>query len=60
MSPHAINDKYLPENGLEPPQLVNGDHIGWTSPTTDGTTPSESSGMASEPIAIVGMGEIRI
>ncbi len=60
MSPHAVGDTDRSGNEPEPPQLVNGDYTGISTPPLDGTTSSSSSSVASEPIAIVGMGEIRV
>lgn len=60
MSPHSTIDMLRSGSELEPPQLVSGDRTGWTTPNSDGTTSDESSRTASEPIAIVGMGKIRI
>lgn len=42
----------------EPPRLINGGYSGIDTPTSNGTTSSEISSVPSEPIAIVGMGEI--
>lgn len=60
MSPHADVDMHRSGSGPEPPQLVNGNYTGISTPTSDGETSSTTSGVSSEPIAIVGMGEIRV
>ena len=60
MSPHALVDMHRSGGGPEPPQLVDFDHTGVTTPTSDGTVSSEPISMASEPIAIVGMGEAQV
>lgn len=60
MSPHAIIDRHYPDSGPEPPQLVDVNHAGTCTPTSDGTASTQDSSVVSEPIAIVGMGEIRV
>ena len=60
MSPHAIIDIDRSVREPEPPQLVNGANTGINTPSSDNTTYSEASSVASEPIAIVGMGEISV
>ena len=60
MSPHAIVDTHHPGSGPEPPQLVDGNHAGISTPSSDGTTYTQDSSVASEPIAIVGMGASRV
>ena len=60
MSPHAMNDTMRFGSELEPPRLINGNLTGIDTPISDGIMSSEISSIASEPIAIVGMGETEI
>jgi len=59
MSPHALADMVDSDSGSEP-QLVNGQNTGWSSPASNDSATTGVSDIASEPIAIVGMGKYAI